>query len=97
MNDKCGLVNSANPCRCAKKTRGFMEAGYVDPGNLLFASARIAQVREVVPAPARALATPDEQCARIYREHPLYEPPDIAHALRRLIDSSDFRRTVDLS
>lgn len=97
MNDKCGLVNSANPCRCAKKTRGFMEAGYVDPSNLLFARARIAQVREVVPATARAVATLDEQCARIYREHPLYEPPDIALALRRLIDSSDFRRAVDLS
>ncbi len=24
MNDKCGLVNRANPCRCAKKTRGFI-------------------------------------------------------------------------
>lgn len=25
MNDKCGLVNRANSCRCAKKTRGFMQ------------------------------------------------------------------------
>src|SRR5262249_14095221 len=33
MNDKCGLVNRANPCRCAKKTRGFIQAGYVDPAN----------------------------------------------------------------
>jgi RNA polymerase sigma factor (sigma-70 family) len=97
MNDKCGLVNSANPCRCAKKTRGFMEAGYVDATSLLFARARMTQVRDVVPATARAVATLDEQCARIYREHPFYEPPDIAHALRRLIDSSDFRRAVDLS
>jgi hypothetical protein len=31
MNDRCGLVNRSNPCRCAKKTRGFMQAGYVDP------------------------------------------------------------------
>src|SRR5712691_7933326 len=31
MNDKCGLVNKANPCRCAKKTRGFIQAGHVDP------------------------------------------------------------------
>jgi len=23
MNDRCGLVNRSNPCRCAKKTRGF--------------------------------------------------------------------------
>src|SRR5687768_7042745 len=86
MNGKCGLVNSANPCRCAKKTRGFMKAGYVDPTNLLFARARIAQVAEVIPATARAVASLDEQCARIYREHPFYEPPDIAHALRYLID-----------
>ena len=26
MNDKCGLVNHANPCRCAKKTRAFIQA-----------------------------------------------------------------------
>jgi RNA polymerase sigma factor (sigma-70 family) len=97
MNDKCGLVNSANPCRCAKKTRGFMEAGYIDATNLVFAHARMTQVRDAVAATARAVATLDEQCARIYREHPFYEPPDIAHALRRLIDSSDFRRAVDLS
>lgn len=97
MNDKCGLVNSANPCRCAKKTRGFMQAGYVDPTSLLFAHARITQVKDVVPATARAVATLDEHCARIYREHPFYEAPDIARALRGLIDSGDFRRAVDLS
>src|SRR5437867_4931857 len=36
MNDKCGLVDPANPCRCEKKTRGFIQAGYVDPNKLLF-------------------------------------------------------------
>jgi DNA-directed RNA polymerase specialized sigma24 family protein len=97
MNDKCGLVDPANPCRCAKKTRGFIQAGYVDPKNLLFARARITQVRDVVPATARAVATLDEQCARIYRDHPFYEAPDIARAVRRLIDSSEFRSAVDLS
>jgi hypothetical protein len=97
MNDKCGLVDPANPCRCAKKTRGFIQAGYVDPKNLRFARARITQVRDVVPATARAVATLDEQCARIYRDHPFYEAPDIARAVRRLIDSSEFRSAVDLS
>lgn len=48
MNDRCGLVNRANPCRCAKKTRGFMQADYVDPGNLLFARDHLKQVRDVV-------------------------------------------------
>src|SRR5689334_5647456 len=49
LNDKCGLVNQANPCRCAKKTRGFIQAGHVDPENLLFIRERICKVREAAP------------------------------------------------
>ena len=47
MNEQCGLVNTANPCRCAKKTQGFIRAGYVDPSNLLFAQQRVVRVRDV--------------------------------------------------
>jgi hypothetical protein len=39
INDKCGLVNKSNPWRCAKKTRGFIQEGHVDPDNLLFSRA----------------------------------------------------------
>jgi len=97
MNDKCGLVNASNPCRCAKKTRGFMEAGYLNPTNLLFARERVRQVRDVLPQTSRAIAALDEECGRIYREHPFYDSPDVVPALRRLIDSTEFRRTFDLS
>jgi hypothetical protein len=97
MNDKCGLVNRANPCRCAKKTRGFMQAGYVDPKNLLFARDRIRQVRDVVPTTYEAIATLDEQYADVYRQHPFYDSPDLVHALRRLLEGHAFRRATDLS
>ena len=53
MNDKCGLLNPANPCRCPKKTRGFIEAGHVDPNNLLFARKRVFEVREAAPIPTK--------------------------------------------
>jgi len=96
MNDKCGLVNRANPCRCDKKTRGFIEVGWVDPGNLLFARDRIQQVREVVRTTSEALTTLDQQYGEIYRQHPFYESPDFAQALRRLLESSDFTRATDL-
>ena len=36
MNDKCGLVNRANPCRCARKASGFMRNGWLDPKNQEF-------------------------------------------------------------
>lgn len=31
MQKKCGLINQANPCRCARKTRSFVERGYLAP------------------------------------------------------------------
>lgn len=96
MNDKCGLVNRANPCRCAKKTRGFIQAGYVDPENLLFARDHIQQVREVVPKVYKTLRTLDDQYADLYRQHPFYESPDLVPMLRRLLKSPDFIRAVDL-
>jgi RNA polymerase sigma factor (sigma-70 family) len=97
MDDKCGLVNRANPCRCAKKTRGFIQAGHVDPEHLLFAQEHIRQVQEVVPQAYQTIRTLDDQYADIYRQHPFYEPPDFAPMLRQLVESPAFRRATDLS
>ena len=36
MNDKCGLINPDNPCRCHKKTKGFIKEGKVDPETVRF-------------------------------------------------------------
>ena len=95
MNDECGLVNPANPCRCARKTRGFIQAGYVDPTNLLFARDRVRQVRDVAPARAAALATLDDRCADVFRDHPFHESRDLVPALRRLLTSPTFRAATD--
>jgi len=91
MNDKCGLVNQANPCRCAKKTRGFIQAGYIDPENLLFARERIREVRQAAPKVHETINALDGECAEIFRGHPFYQPPDLAPMLRRLVESPDLR------
>jgi len=97
MNDKCGLVNPANPCRCAKKTRGFIQAGHVDPQNLLFVGERLCEVREAAPKAYETIKTLDDQCADVYRRHPFYKPPDLGQMLRRLVESPDLKRATNLS
>jgi RNA polymerase sigma factor (sigma-70 family) len=96
MDDKCGLVNRANPCRCAKKTRGFIQAGHVDPEHLLFAHDHVRQVREIVPQAYATIRTLDDQYADLYRQHPFYAAPDLAPMLRRLVESPAFRRATEL-
>jgi RNA polymerase sigma factor (sigma-70 family) len=86
MNDKCGLVNPANPCRCAKKTRGFIQAGHVDPENLLFVRERISEVREAAPLAYETIKTLDGKCADIYRRHPFFKSPDLVQMVRRLVE-----------
>src|SRR6516225_8687837 len=97
MNDKCGLVNQANPCRCSKKTRGFIQAGHVDPDNLLFNRERICEVRDAAPQAFETIKTLDGKCADIYREHPFYKPPDLAQMVRQVVESPDLKRSTDLS
>ncbi|MBK6875407.1 MAG: hypothetical protein IPG99_02780 [Ignavibacteria bacterium] len=36
MTGKCGLMDKSNPCHCNKKTKLMMNAGHVDPNNLVF-------------------------------------------------------------
>jgi hypothetical protein len=96
LHDKCGLVNDANPCRCAKKTQAFMNAGYVDPKNLLFARRHVTRVRDVAGKKCEALDALDQAYAELHRDHPFQEPADFVPALRTLINRTDFQSTLDL-
>jgi RNA polymerase sigma factor (sigma-70 family) len=97
IDDKYGLVNRSNSCRCAKKTRGFIEAGDVEPNNLLFTRDRLDEVRDAVPKTYETIRTLDNQCAEIYRGHPFYRSPDLGQQLQQLVESPDLKRTTNLS
>jgi len=96
LQDKCGLVNEANPCRCAKKTQGFMKAGYVDPQKLLFAGRHVTRVRDVAEKTCEDLEALDQAYAEIHRNHPFHDPPDFVASLRALIDGGAFKSTLEL-
>ncbi len=91
LQNKCGLVNHDNPCRCAKKTQGFMKAGYVNPERLLFVKERITRVNEVAGTACRALSTLDDAYGDIYRSHPFHDSPDFVGHLRSLFEQPEFR------
>jgi RNA polymerase sigma factor (sigma-70 family) len=91
MHGQCGLVNSANPCRCAKKAQGFIKAGYLDPQRLLFARAHVTRVREVAPGALEGLEALDAAYGEIHRDHPFHSAPDFLAALRKLLDSPECR------
>jgi RNA polymerase sigma factor (sigma-70 family) len=85
MRDQCGLIDPANPCRCAKKTRGFVRDGIVDPARLQFYRPHVEAVRDAAPSRAHAITAIARDAAALFREHPFYEVPDMAERLRALL------------
>jgi hypothetical protein len=94
MNDRCGLVNKANPCRCARKTRGFIEKGYVDPKNLQFVPERLVQIRTVTPNRVRELHALEREHAEFFREHPMLAVPEEVLSLQRLFEQPGVRSAL---
>jgi RNA polymerase sigma factor (sigma-70 family) len=95
MDGKCGLINAANPCRCAKKTQAFMKAGYIDPANLLFARTHVIRVRDVAERAHHAVDDLDAAYAEIHRSHPFQDSPDFVASVRTLLGSESFRGIVE--
>ncbi|MCG7585755.1 RNA polymerase sigma factor [Photobacterium sp. OFAV2-7] len=102
MNDKCGLVDPTNPCRCERKASGFMKQGWLDPQKLKFSGEHLQRMKtkakmEVEPLDQFA----DKAYGQLYRQHPLQEPLEGAGAgmdriLVRLLDSSECHQIFDL-
>jgi hypothetical protein len=91
-----GLVKASNPCRCAKKTRGFLQAGYIDPGKLLFAREHVRRVRELAAKNVELIDGYEDLCADVYRDHPFLEPGDLAARVREVVTNPGFRAAFEL-
>jgi len=95
MNDRCGLVNEANACRCAAKTKACVAAGLVDPRHLRFKREHLARVREVVAAQVH-LADEALQCRveATFRNRPALPAPDMVAIVRKLLQQPALQQLV---
>ena len=75
MNERCGLVNKRNLCRCAKKTRCFIKAGIVDPGDLKFNKRYKTTIFELSKQKAASITnTVEDLYKSIFQDHPFQVP-----------------------
>lgn len=75
MNERCGLINKSNPCRCSKKTKTYIQAGYVDPDNLKFNTAHKKKLYELSKENAVSISnTVEDLHKNIFQQHPFQEP-----------------------
>ena len=81
MGNKCGLINPNNPCRCAKKTKGFIKDGLLDPSRVQFRDGLVKEIREIASENNSRLDDLMEgQYLSFFRQQP-YENKDLTSGL----------------
>jgi RNA polymerase sigma factor (sigma-70 family) len=96
MNEKCGLMDEANPCRCARKTQSAIEAGLVDPDNLRFDMKYLDRIKDFVAEETHKLDAGSEMRLHgILRDQPMYKSPDFKRVLRIMLRRGDLGRIIN--
>lgn len=98
MHNRCGLVNKENPCRCPKKTKGFIANGWVNPENLKWHSNYTQKISELTEQKVEdTLLTIDDLYARLYKEHPFKIPQKSDNIIQDIINNDNLRTTFGLT
>jgi len=97
MNNKCGLINKNNPCRCPKKTKGFIAAGWVNKADLQFNNNFLKRIEVIARNKVNECDTLiDEQYAALFKSHPYYNKNKAATIISNLTSDKNLKRIFDL-
>ena len=81
MDNKCGLINPNNPCRCSKKTKGFMKDGLIDERAIQFKAELVTQINQIAPEKNSELDNLIEGKYLSFFKQQVYEDKDITESL----------------
>jgi RNA polymerase sigma factor (sigma-70 family) len=98
MNNKCSLVNPDNPCKCLKKTKALIDSGYVNPLNLKFNRNYYYKVEKAAEERLKEFNSYiNNECDRLFIEHPFQNSPDFVENLRITIDKKEFKQIFNFN
>lgn len=98
MENKCGLINHANPCRCEKKTRSFIKAGFVDPDHRLFTGKYRSTIEAAAAGKQKSLeGSLYDQYRHLFLQHHYLEGPDLLGTLNEWLASEEVRRLFNFN
>ena len=97
MNNKCGLVNKANPCRCSKKTKAYIKAGIVDPDNLQFNTRYKTKIKDLSKSNAVDITnTVEELNKKVFQDHPMQDPIQASKIINEIFNNDLIKWVIDL-
>ncbi|MET1260713.1 RNA polymerase sigma factor [Flagellimonas sp. DF-77] len=98
MNNKCGLVNKANPCRCHKKVTFALDNKVIDSRNLLFNRKEYLKFKEAIKYDANEMMDfIDGKYAELYRGLPYKKEFDKRTFLEDIVNDEHVKSLMKLN
>lgn len=98
MNNKCGLVDKSNPCRCHKKVQFALDNKFIDAKNLLFNRKEHASFKEVIKPDADfMLETVEHKFDELYRKMPFKQNFDKKTFIEDILSDKKINRAMRLN
>ncbi|MEM8894075.1 MAG: sigma-70 family RNA polymerase sigma factor [Bacteroidota bacterium] len=98
MQNKCGLVDQANPCRCHKKVTVSLEAGIIDSKSLLQNQHEFSTFRSELEEDANYLSDDSElKYLELHREHRFKTRFEKMNFLTQLLENADWKNRLNLN
>ncbi len=92
LNDRCGLINEKNPCRCDKAIDTQIRMGLMRSDRKLSNGDYALTINDALPCAMSDKANKHySKYIRLLREQPFYDSPDLGAWLRDAISSEDFK------
>ncbi len=93
MNNKCGLVNTANPCRCPKKAKTLKKMGMLSEDSLAFNIKTKVRIGDfAVENHEKALDDFTDTYTSLFRSHPAQDSFDKKTVLEKLVNNDDLMK-----
>ena len=98
MNKKCGLINKNNPCRCARKTTGFIQNGWVDPEKRKFNAHYLKSIAEKLEVKNQKLTTLiEEEYKDLFQKGPFQEKVHVDRLMKSVLGDQKVRDIFNLN
>jgi len=98
MHNRCGLVNTNNPCRCPKKTKGFIEQGVVEKDARKWHGDYKARIYELSERKVdEVLNERDKVYAQLFRDHPFQNHTKSSEVLSAILSNQTISETLGLN
>ncbi len=96
MNGECSLLNAGNSCRCQRKAKAAVSAGFVDPKRRIFHAEHLQRVRDVVDKNvARVDDALELRMLNLFSMQPFVPAPDYSSLFQELLEGEGFHDLVE--